>query len=382
MNLPAPASEVAPLFTPFALGKLALSNRFVLPGMQRGLCHDGAPSERMIEYYRRRVAGGCGLIISESVAVDHPTSTQNPRFAWMAAHTYEAWVRCIAAVKEEGGGAILQMWHEGARREEGGTGPHGQFPTISPSGLVDARQRQGRAATPDEIEELKAAFVSSARMARQAGAHGVEIHAAHGYLLDQFLWPTTNRRNDCYGGPDVRDRARLPAEIVAAVRAACGPAFIVGLRFSQWKETDFSARVVETTDELRSMLGLFKEAGASYIHASTRKFWTPEWPGSHLGLAGWCKRLTDLPVIAVGSVGIAPDESKAARQIARGLRELVRRFCGAEFDLVSVGRSQIADPDWVAKVRAGDFDRIRPFQLGDTRRDDDELAELARSYPR
>ncbi|HTM94811.1 MAG TPA: hypothetical protein VL100_03190, partial [Croceibacterium sp.] len=173
MNLPAPASEVAPLFTPFALGKLALSNRFVLPGMQRGLCHDGAPSERMIEYYRRRVAGGCGLIISESVAVDHPTSTQNPRFAWMAAHTYEAWVRCIAAVKEEGGGAILQMWHEGARREEGGTGPHGQFPTISPSGLVDARQRQGRAATPDEIEELKAAFVSSARMARQAGAHGV-----------------------------------------------------------------------------------------------------------------------------------------------------------------------------------------------------------------
>ena len=155
-------AELAPLFIPFALGNLVLPNRFVLPGMQRGLCDDGAPSARMIEYYRRRVAGGCGLIISESVAVDHPTSTQNGRFAWMTERTFEAWVRCVAAVKQEGGSILLQMWHEGARRTEGGVGRYGSVPTISPSGLADSDQSRGRAATPEELEELKAAFVASA----------------------------------------------------------------------------------------------------------------------------------------------------------------------------------------------------------------------------
>ena len=369
-------AELAPLFIPFALGNLVLPNRFVLPGMQRGLCDDGAPSARMIEYYRRRVAGGCGLIISESVAVDHPTSTQNGRFAWMTERTFEAWVRCVAAVKQEGGSILLQMWHEGARRTEGGVGRYGSVPTISPSGLADSDQSRGRAATPEELEELKAAFVASALMARHAGAHGVEIHAAHGYLLDQFLWPVTNIRDDGYGGPDIRDRARLPVEIVSAVRAACGPDFIVGLRFSQWKETDFSARIVESAEELRTLLRLFEKAGVSIVHASTRKFWVPEWPGSDLSLAGWCKRLSDLPVITVGSVG-AVAEGDPVEQLKQNVGELVRRFNADEFDLIAVGRSQIADPNWVSKVRRADFASVRLFQAGDTKRDDDELVALA-----
>ena len=368
--------EIAPLFEPFEFGNLVLPNRFVLPGMQRGLCDDGRPSARMIEYYRRRVAGGCGLIISESVAVDHPTSTQNGRFAWMTERTFEAWARCIAAVKQEGGSILLQMWHEGARRAEGGDGRYGRFPTISPSGVADRDQSRGRAATAEELEELKAAFVASALMAKQAGAHGVEIHAAHGYLLDQFLWPVTNVRDDGYGGPDIRDRARLPVEIVSAVRAACGPDFIVGLRFSQWKETDFSARIVETAEELRTLLRLFENAGVSVLHASTRRFWAPEWPGSDLSLAGWCKRLSDLPVITVGSVG-AVAEGDPAEQLKQNVSELVRRFIAGEFDLVAVGRSQIADPNWVNKIRRSDFQSVRPFQDGDTRRDDEELVALA-----
>lgn len=374
--------DVAPLFTPFALDGLTLPNRFVLPGMQRGLCRDGAPTARMTEYYRRRIAGGCGMIVSESVAVDHPTSTQNERFAWMTERTCAAWARCIAAVKEEGGSILLQMWHEGARRAEGGSGPYASFPTISPSGLVDGGHRQGRAATPEELEELKAAFVASALMAKHAGAAGVEIHAAHGYLLDQFLWPATNRRDDIYGGIDIRDRARLPAEIIAAVRTACGPDFIVGLRFSQWKETDYSARVVESAEQLGAMLRLFENAGLSIIHASTRKFWVPEWQGSDLSLAGWCKRLSRLPVIAVGSVGIAADIEEPAMQIRHGVGELLRRFDAREFDLISVGRSQISDPNWVNKVRSSDFGHIRPYQPGDTARGDEELAELAGGYPR
>jgi 2,4-dienoyl-CoA reductase-like NADH-dependent reductase (Old Yellow Enzyme family) len=129
------------------------------------------------------------------------------------------------------------------------------------------------------------------------------------------------------------------------------------------------------------MLALFEAAGVSIIHASTRKFWAPEWPGSDLSLAGWCKRLSKLPVITVGSVGVVPDGGDAAEQIKESVGELVRRRNAREFDLVSVGRSQIADPNWVDKVRSAAFDLIRPFQEGDTRRDDDELAASAASYP-
>lgn len=373
-------TALGPLFTPYALGALRLPNRFVLPGMQRGLCHEGAPTHRMIDYYRRRVAGGCGLIISESVAIDHPTSTRNARFAWMTARTFEPWVRCISAVKEEGGHILLQLWHEGARRTAGGAGPYALFPTLSPSGLADRTTAQGRAATIEEIQELKAAFVASAVMAKEAGADGVEIHAAHGYLLDQFLWPVTNRRQDGYGGPTIEERARLPAEIIAAVRAACGPEFIIGLRFSQWKETDYTARIVETPAELGSMLSQFASAGLSLVHASTRRFWEPEWPDSDLNLAGWCKRLCALPVITVGSVGIVTDGDDRTGKIGWELAELSRRLLAEQFDLVAVGRSQIADPNWVNKVRNGDFSATRPFEAGDTRRDDEELAALARRY--
>src|SRR5581483_1547378 len=181
------------------------------------------------------------------------------------------------------------------------------YPTLSPSGLAHAKRANGRAATGQELIDIREGFVRSALLAKAAGFDGVEVHAAHGYLLDQFLWAETNRRTDGYGGPDIRDRVRFPAEIVAAVRAELGPRPVVGLRFSQWKEVNFDARVAETPDELKLMLDALRAAGADYFHASARRFWTPEWPGSDLGIAGWTKSLTDRPVIAVGSVGLDID---------------------------------------------------------------------------
>lgn len=376
--------DVGPLFTPVKVAGLTLPNRFVLPGMQRGWCKEGAPSELLAEYYRRRVAGGVGLIITESVAVDHPSATQADLFARLNEATAPAWERCIAGVKAEGGHILLQIWHEGARRPEGGNGPYASHPTLSPSGFVGAGVANGRAATLEELFDIKAAFVRSARLAQQAGADGVEVHAAHGYLLDQFLWAETNLRGDGYGGARIEDRIRFPAEIVAAVREACGPDFAISFRFSQWKDADFAARVAETPEELGVMLGAVRAAGASLIHASTRRFWEPEWAGSPLNLAGWSRKLGVLPVITVGSVGLTTDVmetyhgKEAEGRIREGLDELLRRFAAGEFDMVSVGRSQIGDPDWVNKIRRGDFDAIRTFERLDTKRLDAELADLAR----
>lgn len=266
---------------------------------------------------------------------------------------------------------FMQLWHEGAVRKEGGDGPYSQFPTLSPSGLVHAGKPNGGTATLDDFEAIRDAFVRGALAAKQIGAAGVEVHACHGYLLDQFLWAETNRREDGYGGDDIRARVRFPAEIVSAIRQAVGEQFPISFRFSQWKEVNYNARIVPTPGDLESMLIILRAAGVDVFHASARYFWGPEWQGSDLGIAGWTKSLTDAPVIAVGSVGLDTDvmdnffgkEAKSTGEA--GLRELLRRFNNREFDLISIGRSLIGDAQWVNKVRDGRLEQIRMF----TRRD-------------
>lgn len=363
--------DFSPLFQPITIRGMRLATRFVMPAMQRSWCREGRPTERLGTYYRRRVEGGTSLIITEACAVDHPTATQVPQYGWITRNTADAWRRCVQQVTEAGGRMLIQLWHEGAIRREGGDGPLSRYPTLSPSGLAHATRANGRAATREELAEVRDAFVLGARIAEEIGAAGVEVHACHGYFLDQFLWSETNRRTDEYGGSDVRDRARFPAEIVRAIRDAVSDEFVVSLRFSQWKEVDYDARVVETPEELRAMLEVFRAAGADLFHASARRFWTPEWPGSDLGIAGWTKALTDAPVVAVGSVGLDVDVMESLRggearsTGASGLGELLRRFRRGDFDLVSVGRGQIGDPEWVEKVRTGRIAEIRTFTRAD-----------------
>lgn len=377
--------DFGPLFQPFTIKGLTLPNRFVMPGMQRMWCEDGRPLPRLAQYYRRRVEGGVGLVITESCAVDHPSSTQTQMFARITDATLDAWAACIAAVKDAGGRIFLQLWHEGAVRKEGGDGPYSGYPSLSPSGLVYAGKPNGRAATAEDLESIRDAFVRGACAAREIGADGVEVHACHGYLLDQFLWADTNRRTDGYGGDDIRARVRFPAEIVAAIRAAVGSDFVISFRFSQWKEVNYDARIAPTPEDLAIMLAELRAAGVDLFHASARRFWIPEWPGSDLGIAGWTKSLTDKPVIAVGSVGLDTDVmenffGKEAKSTGEsGFGELLRRFNNGEFDLVAVGRGQIGDPDWVNKVREGRFDELRLFTkqdlLGDLELGDSFIAE-------
>lgn len=366
-----PPVDPSPLFTPFAIRGMTLRNRFVMPAMQRKWCADGRPLPTLVDYYCRRAEGGVALVITESCAVDHESSTVEPSYAQLNPGTFDAWRRCIDAVRDAGAPMLVQLWHEGAIRQEDGTGPNAAAPTLSPSGLIAPGRTRGRAATIDELMAIKAGFARSAVLAKAAGAVGVEVHSCHGYLLDQFLWEKTNLRDDRYGGPELSNRIRFPAEVVAAVREAVGPDFVVGYRFSQWKQADYQAKVVRTPAELKLLLDAVGAAGADFIHASTRYFWTPEWPGSPLGLAGWTKSLTDLPVITCGSVGLDTDVMdnflvKDAHGTGEaGIGELVGRFNRGEFDLVSVGRAVIGDPEWVTKVRERRYGDIRGFTRAD-----------------
>ena len=174
---------------------------------------------------------------------------------------------------------------------------------ISPSGINCDGQVVGEPATIAQLEETVEDFARAAVFAKAAGFDGVDLHGAHGYLLDQFHWPVTNRRTDAYGG-DMAGRVRLSAEIAAAVRAAVGPEFPVDFRFSQWKGNDFDARIAESPKELEAFLTPLVEAGVSMFHASTRRYWMPAFDGSGRTLAGWTRHLSGRPVIGIGSVGV------------------------------------------------------------------------------
>lgn len=358
------------LFSPITIGSATVPNRFVLPAMQRGMAVGYALTPQLIEYYRRCAQGGAGLIITESAAIDHPTSTGHDGFVLMLDESRgDGWRRCIDAVHAEGSRVLVQLNHTGACRVENSGGPRPDMASISPSGLIRNGQPNGRAATLDELGELRDAFVRSAMFARKFGADGVEVHCAHGYLLDQFLWHETNLRTDGYGGATLAERARFPAEIVRAIRKEAGDDFVISVRFSQWKEADYAARIVEEEDDLRAFLGRMRDAGADMFHVSTRRFWEPASPDGRRTFAGWVKSLTDARVVAVGSVGLNVDvmdtiysEKTIESRAEQSFGVLQNLFASGEFDLVAVGRSMMGDNDWVNKVRDGRFAEVIPFR--------------------
>jgi len=362
--------DIDALFEPVTIGPLTLRNRFAMPAMQIGYVADNGPTERMIAHLRARAEGGVGLVFSESCAPDHPSSYWQPVFCVMNTQTRDGWGRVVDAVKGAGAAFVLQLWHPGVQRTPAPGYTHADYPTLSPSGLVQEGRTNGRAMTRGEMDELKAAYVAAAETAQALGADGIEIHAAHGYLMDQFLWAETNRRTDGYGGAEVADRARFPMEVAAAIRAAVGPRFLVSLRFSQFKEVDYGARVFPTPEALAEFGTLARAAGIDCLNVSSRRFTRPEWPeqDAELGIAGWTRRMTGLPVITTGSVGLDKDMfadlfdgQDPALSIAADLAELVRRLALGEFDLIGVGRMHIANPDFVNKVRAGRLEELKLY---------------------
>ncbi|WP_340023996.1 NADH:flavin oxidoreductase [Paenibacillus sp. FSL K6-1096] len=354
--------NAAALFEPFEGGGLSLANRVVMAPMTRVHSPEGVPGPEVAAYYRRRAEGGVGLIITEGTAIDHPAavSHQNiPSFHGEAA--LAGWAQVVREVHAAGGKIIPQLWHVGMARTIGEL-PNASALPIGPSGLNLAGEQITEPMTKSQIQGIVSAFAKAAKAAKDIGFDGIELHGAHGYLIDQFFWEKTNRRTDEYGG-DLEARTTFAVEIIDACRRAVGPDFPIVLRFSQWKAGAYDAKLAETPDELTRFLTPLSNAGVDIFHCSTRRFWEPEFEGSPLNLAGWTKKITGKPTITVGSVGLDSAFTSAVTEKNQedNIDRLLERLEQAEFDLVAVGRALISDPAWPAKVQAGKTDEIIPF---------------------
>ena len=365
------------LFTPLQLGGITLPNRIVFPPMGLEVCEGGIPGEDAARYYARRAKGGAGLVMTEGAYIDHPSSGDNPLLGrFYGDDAYEAWRRVGTAVKAEGSFVFPELWHVGLIY----SGPdvltgkdlayRPELGQLSPSGYIEPGKKVCDPMSLAEIETVIDAYARGAEKAVELGFDGIEIHAAHGYLPDQFFWKELNHRTDRYGGSPA-NRGNFAADIVAECKRRMPPGMPIVMRVSQWKMVDFAARWVDSPQELEEMLAPIVDAGVSLFDCSQRRFWEPLFEGSDLNVAGWVKKVTGVPTCTVGSIGLDNDliaslgEGRTANLDLERLSDLMRRFERGDFDLVAVGRAMIAEPDWPLKVREGAFDQLKPFAIGE-----------------
>lgn len=320
---------------------------------------DGVPNREMADYYTAFARGGFGMVITEGTYTDdrHSQSYLNQPGAVTSAHT-TGWARVAGAVQAEGARIVMQLMHAGALSQGN---PHRDH-TIGPS-PVPPRGRmmpeyggEGPWQTPKEMDDddigtVVRGFADAAGNARQAGFDGVEIHAANGYLLDQFLTDYTNQRADHYGG-SVLNRVRLTCEVVSAVRSRIGAGPLVGVRVSQTKVNDFEHKWAGGAGDAEQIFAALAKAGADYLHVAGEG---RDWHGSARMDSGdtitrIAKRVSGVPVIANGGMH---DLAVADQVLEEG-----------HADLVALGRGALANPDLVNRVAAGrNLDAFAPEML-------------------
>jgi 2,4-dienoyl-CoA reductase-like NADH-dependent reductase (Old Yellow Enzyme family) len=356
-------SSSSALFQPFTCRGLTVPNRIVMAPMTRSFSPGGVPGADVADYYERRAAADVGLIITEGTTVARGGASNDPRVPnFHEEAALKGWGNVVDKVHGVGGKIAPQIWHVGMMRKDG-TGPEPEATSDSPSGRTHTGKQVQPEPTESEVADMVAAFAKAAGDAARLGFDSVEIHGAHGYLIDEFFWNVMNTREDKYGG-GLPERARFAGEIISECRKQMGDDLPIILRFSQWKQQDFAARLAETPQALEAFLKVFVDAGVDILHCSQRRWWEPEFEGSTLNLAGWVKKLTGCPTITVGSVGLDADfigafqgQGSKTRPIADIFEPLER----GEFDLVAVGRALLQDPLWAQKVKEGRLDELSAY---------------------
>ena len=352
------------LFNPFQLKSLHLKNRVVMAPMTRAFSPDGVPTDDVAAYYRKRAEGEVGLILSEGTVIGRPSSSNDANIPhFYGTESLVGWQKVIDGVHSEGGKMGPQIWHMGImdNHQSGWVPP---VPFEGPSGLGRPGFNNGNTMTERDIEDTIIAYGRAAADAKRLGFDCVEIHGAHGYLIDQFFWDGTNERTDGYGGKTLPERSRFGIEVIKEVRKQVGEDFAIIIRLSQFKPADFNFKLAKTPQEMEAWLNPLADAGIDIFHCSQRRFWEPEFEGSDLNFAGWAKKLSGKATITVGSVGLNGDFLAAfagESSQPNSLDELLRRLDRGDFDLVAVGRPLLADPFWTKKIHEGQTAELKGF---------------------
>lgn len=330
------------LFAPGKIGGLELKNRIVMPAMGCSLAEStGEAGARIIKYYADRARGGAGLIITEITRVDDETGVGTPnQLSVTNTHVVGQLHRLVEAVHAYDTKLFVQLHHPGNQTPSRLIG--GKQPVSASDVTCRVIGEQPRPLTTEEVEGMVKKFVTGAVIAQKAGVDGVEIHAAHGYLVSQFLSPHTNKRTDKYGG-SFEGRMRFITEIIMGIKAYCGPKFPISVRMngSDYLEDGITEEDAIAQAKYLEKLGISVlnvscgtyDSGATIIEPN---YFAEGWK-KHL--AANIRKAVSIPVIAVCNI----KHPAVAEQL------LEEEFA----DFVGIARGQLADPDWGVKAKAG-----------------------------
>lgn len=337
------------LFKEGKINHLHLKNRVVMTAMGNGLADSsGDVSEDMLSYYRRRAQGGVGMIITEYCQVDPVWGVASPRQMALYKPQHMAAIEKLATTLHRFDTALLIQLHHPGAQTRSSLQPSKEI--VAPSDIkCPLIGEPARALTQEEIADLIRKFTVSAVMAQKTGVDGVEIHAAHGYLLNQFLSPKTNMRDDQYGGNTV-NRCLIVKQIVEQIRAACGEHFVISVRMPAHEHVDGGIDLeegVRIAEELNKLpIDLLNVTCGTYasIHTFMEPYFFAE--GWRSDMLTAIKEKVHVPVLAVNTV----------KHAAFAEQMLKEKIC----DYVGLGRALVADPDFANKAKEGADQAIRP----------------------
>lgn len=329
------------LFEPIKIGAWNLRSRIAMAPLTRSFADDqtGVVGEDIVEYYRKRAADGVGLIISEGTVIS-PRGKGNPGVPGIYSdEQIMGWKKVTDAVHKEGGTMIAQIWHVGrlSHHELAGNLPPQAPSAIPAEGLVSRFRKPydvPEEMTIEDINEVINQYAQAAKNAIAAGFDGVEIHGAHGYLIDQFNSDITNHRTDEYGG-DLSQRLTFMKEVIKAVIDAIGTERTM-IRFSAFKGDIPNYMWDDPEMAIRTFVEAFKEAGATMIHPSTMQFDRVLADGKTMHQL--VRKYWDGVIIGVGTL----NPEMANQAIEEGI-----------IDVAAFGRPFIANPDFIHRLKSG-----------------------------
>ena len=322
------------LFSPIIIGNLALKNRIIMPAIDLGFCPDGMVNKRMIQFYRERAQGGAGLIMVGGAAID--TSGIYGGFTAISDDTMvEGHQELASAIKKAGAIPGIQLFHSGRYSFAYVNGGQVVAPSPVPSRLTGHVPRE---LTISEIKDLVIAFGEAAVRAQKAGYQVIEVISSAGYLINQFLSPLTNRREDEYGG-SFENRMRFGLEVVRTIRSRAGSEAVLSVRLggsdfmpgsNTWREMSvFAAELEKASVNMLNVTGGWHEAGIPLIQAEVPR-------GGYAYLAGKIKEKVSIPVAATNRI----NDPRTAEKILNN----------GQADLISVARGFLADEHWAVKA--------------------------------
>lgn len=337
--------KLTKVFEPGRIGSLEIKNRLVVSAMSSHLGNpDGTPNEEVTRYLEAKARGGWGLIFTEDLGVTVDAGCDPVVGSLWNDAQIPAWTETVKRVHAAGGLMGAQIYHAGRERTLKAYDSH----PVAPSAIKEPTMNYvPRALTVEEIHELVEAFAQCARRAKECGFDCVEIHGAHGYLINQFMSPFSNKRNDDYGGTLI-NRMRFPLEVIAAVRAQVGPDYPITFRMNTSDGMDGGIEVPEAI----VMAKMLEEAGVDALHCSQGTYASKQAiiaPGfipvmNYSGNAAAIKASVDIPVIAVGRYN---DVYMSESMLRDG-----------KADFIAMARASLADPELPNKAKEGRVEEI------------------------